>query len=120
MPCNLPLYLQVARDLEDSILSGQWDPGQDIPAIRSLAVRYHVNPSTVQHALYLLREENLIDFRQRRSYVTRDTRLIHRRREEQARSLTSRLCQSLLALGYTRADILPAFLRIADVPASAR
>ena len=55
MQHDIPLYIQVKQKLEDSILSGKFALGQEIPSIRSLAVDFQVNPNTVQRALSLLR-----------------------------------------------------------------
>ena len=105
MQRNLPLYLQVEQDLEDTILSGRFMPGQDIPPIRTLAVTYQVNPNTIQRALSLLREAQLIQPRHQRLFVTSDACLICRRRAEKVRSLALQLYDVLSHLGYTRDEI---------------
>lgn len=86
-----PLYIQVKQKQEDSILSGKFALGQEIPSIRSLAVDFQVNPNTIQRALSLLREEKLICLSSHRRFsVTRDALLIRRCQERKAQ-LTS--CQ---------------------------
>lgn len=107
MQRDYPLYIQVKQKLEDSILSGKFTLGQEIPSIRALAVDFQVNPNTVQRALSLLREEELLYLSSHRRFsVTRDTLLISRCKERKAQLLVSQLRESLSTLGYGRNEIL--------------
>ena len=98
------------EQLEDAILSGELPAGQRIPAIRSLAAAFRVNPATVRRALRLLLKERLISLRYRHFSVTRDVRLIGRCREKKAWALTLQLRESLSALGYGRRELLDELL----------
>lgn len=111
MQHNKPLYLQVKQDLENSILSGRRKPGQEMPSVRSLAAAYQINPNTVQRAVNLLREENLIHLTHRRFFVTGDLLLVRSRREEKAKLLIAQLYQSLSLLGYRRSEVLDELIK---------
>ena len=108
---NKPLYLQVKQDLEHSILSGRRKPGQEMPSVRSLAAAHQINPNTVQRAVNLLREENLIHLTHRRFFVTGDLLLVRSRREEKAKLLIAQLYQSLSLLGYRRSEVLDELIK---------
>ncbi|QDP94820.1 GntR family transcriptional regulator [Microlunatus elymi] len=59
-----PPYMQVAQLLRAAILSKSIEPGDRLPSQAELAKRYGVARMTIQQALRLLREENLIVSRQ--------------------------------------------------------
>lgn len=59
-----PPYLQVANVLRAAILTRKFDPGERLPSQTDLAKRYGVARMTIQQALRVLREENLIVSRQ--------------------------------------------------------
>jgi DNA-binding transcriptional regulator YhcF (GntR family) len=59
-----PPYLQVANLLRAAILTKKFAPGERLPSQAELATRYDVARMTIQQALRVLREENLIVSRQ--------------------------------------------------------
>lgn len=64
---------QVARSVSDAIALGLLAHGQQLPSEAELADRFKVSPSTVRHALTLLRRDGLVDTRRGRtggSFVT--------------------------------------------------
>ena len=71
---NAPIYTQLVDQIKLGIVSGEWIPGQRVPAVRELAVEAGVNPNTMQRALQELERQGLM-FSQRTSgrFVTEDT-----------------------------------------------
>ena len=61
---------EVALDVERAIREGALSPGQRLPAIRDVADRSGLSPTTVAAAYRLLRERGLIDTHPRGSRVT--------------------------------------------------
>lgn len=59
-----PPYQQVANHLRAAILTGDYGPGERLPTGGQLAATYDVARMTVQKALQVLRDENLIISRQ--------------------------------------------------------
>lgn len=59
-----PPYVQVATALRAAILTKKLGPGERLPSQAQLAQRYKVARMTIQQALRLLRDENLIVSRQ--------------------------------------------------------
>ncbi len=57
---DTPIYLQMARILEDAIISGELPPGSRLPSVRELAAASRTNPNTVQKSLQILQDKNLI------------------------------------------------------------
>lgn len=64
MPWNLnsdrPIFLQIVERIEMDIISGVYQPGQRLPAVRELASCAAVNPNTMQRALSELERTGLV------------------------------------------------------------
>lgn len=63
---HLPRYLEIQRDLQARIASGQWVPGSRVPPEHELQTQYHCSRMTVNKALSSLAKAGLI-VRRRRS-----------------------------------------------------
>ena len=48
------IYLQIADQIRDRILQGEWRDGERIPSIRELAIELGVNPNTVTRSYQAL------------------------------------------------------------------
>lgn len=71
------LYLQLANELGNDILSGRKAPGQELPFIREMAALYGVNPNTTQRGLDELKRKDLISRHRTRGFrVIMDIELI--------------------------------------------
>ena len=62
------IYLQIADQMRERILRGEWQAGQRIPSIRELAVELGVNPNTVTRSYRRLLERELITNRRGKGY----------------------------------------------------
>jgi GntR family transcriptional regulator len=73
-PDARPLYVQVEAILNDRIVSGEWNPGQAMPAEPELAAELGVSAGTLRRALSRLERRRLIERRQGRgTYVAQQT-----------------------------------------------
>ena len=65
MEFNQPkgIYLQIAEQVCDRILQGEWNDGDRIPSIRELAVNLGVNPNTVTRSYQSLLDRQIIENR---------------------------------------------------------
>lgn len=57
---NRPIYIQIADDIYDQILTRKWKSGYRIPSVRDQAAQIGVNPNTVMRAFTLLQEKGVI------------------------------------------------------------
>ncbi len=64
-------YRQIAEDLRSAIVDGRLGPGDQLPTTAELMTRYEVANMTVQSALRVLREQNLIYSQQGRGTFVR-------------------------------------------------
>ena len=104
---NAPIYTQLVDQIKLGIVSGEWIPGQRVPAVRELAVEAGVNPNTMQRALQELERQGLM-FSQRTSgrFVTEDTEMIEDAKRTLANRHITAFIRQMQALGYTRQEIV--------------
>mgnify|MGYP000628662408 CR=1 FL=1 len=55
-----PLYLQIRNQIVAGIATGQLEPGQSLPSVRSLASDLGINLHTVNKAYAVLRDEGYV------------------------------------------------------------
>lgn len=61
---NKPIYIQIAENISNRILSGELKPGSRIPSVREWGAGIGVNPNTVARSYELLSNRGVI-FNQR-------------------------------------------------------
>ena len=54
------IYLQIADQIRDRILQGEWQSGERIPSIRELAIELGVNPNTVTKSYQALLDWGIV------------------------------------------------------------
>lgn len=62
------IYHQIADQIRDRILQGEWKTGERIPSIRELAIDLGVNPNTVTKSYQALMDREIIENRRGRGY----------------------------------------------------
>ena len=103
---NIPIYLQLVSLIKNDIIKGALSPGEKLPSIRELAITYKVNPNTIGKALSELENISLIyTERTNGKYVSSDTSLINKYKEEYATSLTEDYINKMINLGYNKEEI---------------
>ena len=65
------IYLQIADQIRDRILAGEWRGGERIPSIRELAVSIGVNPNTVTKSYQALLDREIIENQRGIGYFVR-------------------------------------------------
>ena len=69
-PSFRPLYDQIKILLTQSLIAGEWKPGEAVPSEMELAARYQVSQGTVRKAIDLLAAENILVRRQGRAHMS--------------------------------------------------
>lgn len=102
-----PIYTQLAHQIKVLIISGNIKPSEKLPSVRDFALKYKVNPNTMQKALSTLEEEELI-FTERTNgkYVTSDTKLIEKIKKELAKEKVQIYLAEMKNLGLTKEDAI--------------
>lgn len=55
-----PIFVQIAEEIENGILSGAFPENSQIPSTTEISVRYQINPATVLKGVNLLVDSNII------------------------------------------------------------
>lgn len=55
-----PIYLQIAEELEDAILSGAFAEETQVPSTTEISVNYKINPATVLKGINVLVDQGII------------------------------------------------------------
>jgi len=61
---GVPIYLQLMEQVKHAVETGALRPGEQLPAIRSLAEELVINPNTVAKAYRELEHDGVIELRQ--------------------------------------------------------
>lgn len=103
---NIPIYLQIMGKIKLQIITGHYNVGDRVPAVRELALEFGVNPNTMQRALSELERENLL-FSERTSgrFITMDQNLISAVREELAKEIVKDFIRRMNELKFKSKDI---------------
>ena len=104
---NIPIYIQVMDYIKKEIVSGRLKPGDKVDSVRDLAMRFGVNPNTVQRSLAELEREGLLKSeRTVGRFISENEELINLTREQMAFSCVSRYVREMRTLGYNGEQVL--------------
>jgi GntR family transcriptional regulator len=105
---GLPIYTQIANQIQSRVANGVLKPGDQLPTVRALALDLRVNFNTVARAYRILDEERLISTQQGRgTYITEKPppTVTERLRRESLEGLTQRFTSEALRLGFSSTEI---------------
>lgn len=112
-----PLFVQVARFVEDLIVDGTLAPGDQAPSMNQLAEFHEINPATARKGLSLLADAHVIEKRRGLGmFVTPGARerIVENRRDAFAGEFIAPLIDEAVRLGHTRADLHNLIDRVAE------
>lgn len=102
---NIPIYIQLVEQIKISIISGAIKSGERLLSVRELALKYKVNPNTVQRALMELENAGLIyTERTNGKFVTNDKELIQKHKMDYAFELSTKYLNSMKNIGFLKND----------------
>ena len=102
---NIPIYVQLLEYLKIYLISGVFKSGDKLPSVRDFATNFKVNPNTMQKALGELESMKLIyTERTNGKYVTKDTKLIEKLKDEYAITLAKSYFNGMKKIGLGKAD----------------
>lgn len=110
---GLPIYRQIANQIRYMVASGILQPGDEIPSIRTTALKLRVTPNTVVKAYDELETAGVLEKRHGAGTFVTEARIPIAKRERE-RIIEQRI-DALLAeahqLGYAPDELLAAFRR---------
>ena len=103
---DVPIYAQLIAQIQTTIVSGTWPPGERLPSVRDLAAEAGVNPNTMQRAMTELERQGLV-YSQRTAgrFVTEDRARIEQARLQCAQRQIQTFLEGMEQLGYTPEEI---------------
>lgn len=112
---NIPIYIQLLEYMKIYLISGVFKSGDRLPSVREFSNTFKVNPNTMQKALNELESMKLI-FTERTNgkYVTKDTKLIEKLKDEYATTLARSYFEGMKKIGLGKADSIKYLERVKD------
>jgi GntR family transcriptional regulator len=110
-----PIYLQIARQIEELVREGDLSIGTQLPTVREMATELSINFNTVARAYRLLDEAKLISTqRGRGTYIwekpTEETSMVLK--EEALENLIQKFISDTGRLGFSMEEALSVLVRI--------
>jgi GntR family transcriptional regulator len=105
---GLPIYTQIANQIQGRLANGILKPGDQLPTVRALALELRVNFNTVARAYRLLDEERIISTQQGRgTYINEKPppMMTERLRRESLEGLVQRFASEAMRLGFSQTEI---------------
>lgn len=108
------IYQQIADQMRDRILQGEWMEGERIPSIRELAVEIGVNPNTVTKSYQTLTEQDVIENQRGRGYFVAGgakKKILADMREEFIKDDLPRLVRTMQLLEFSADELVETLAR---------
>ena len=103
---NIPIYLQIIKDIKIKIVKKELLPGQKMPSARELAIMYKINPNTAARVNKELEIEGVCFMKRGLgTFVSEDESKVEQYRDEMAYELTSIYLQGMKQLGFNENEI---------------
>ncbi|HJR69454.1 MAG TPA: GntR family transcriptional regulator [Gammaproteobacteria bacterium] len=109
------IFQQIADQMRDRILDGEWSEGERIPSIRDLAVSVGVNPNTVTRSYQALLDRQIIENQRGLGYFVAAEarkRIVDELKAEFVRNELPRVFRTMRVLGMGLEDLGPHFARL--------
>lgn len=101
-----PIYVQILDSIRQQIQSGVLQQGEKLPSVRDLAVQLSINPNTIQRSYRQLEMDGWIATVPGKGCFVCGTPSGNPREEQQLLKTFSETARQLLALGYTRQELI--------------
>ena len=96
-----PIYTQIVERIQLDIIAGKYQPGARLPSVRDFASEAGVNPNTMQKALAELERKDLVHSeRTSGRFITEDTAMIEKMREELATTQIRDFFEKMQQMGF--------------------
>lgn len=96
------IYLQVVEEIRRLLMTGELKPGEKLWSARDMALRYQINPNTAARVYKELEQQKLCyTKRGLGTYLTEESGIAEKLRQEKAQQLAGSFITELERLGYT-------------------
>ncbi|MDD5949963.1 MAG: GntR family transcriptional regulator [Lachnospiraceae bacterium] len=96
-----PVYTQLVEHMKQSIIMGEYKPGDRMPSVRDMARMAGVNPNTMQRAFQEMEREGLM-FSNRTAgrFVTEDLTVLQNVGRDETMTLVGQFYEKMRQLGF--------------------
>jgi DNA-binding transcriptional regulator YhcF (GntR family) len=102
-----PIYTQLLEQIEQKIVTGEYELGGRLPSVRELAAEASVNPNTMQRAMTELEQRGLIvTNRTSGRCVTEDASVLNEIRESRAMEYTKQYIDRMTELKFGEEEMI--------------
>jgi GntR family transcriptional regulator len=105
---GLPIYTQIANQIQSQLANGILKPGDQLPTVRALALELRINFNTVARAYRILDEVHIISTQQGRgTFITEipPPEVTEKLRNESLIELTDRFLGEAERLGFSESEV---------------
>jgi GntR family transcriptional regulator len=105
---GLPIYIQIANQIQTQLANKLLQPGDQLPTVRALAQELKVNFNTIARAYRILDEARIISTQQGRgTYITEipSPKISEKLRHVSLEALTQRFITEAIRLGFSEREI---------------
>jgi len=106
---DIPIYIQIARQLEDAIFTEIYAGETQIPSTTEISVSYKINPATVLKGMNILVDDEIIYKRRGVGmFVTAGARnkIMNKRKKEFTENFVNSLIDEARKLELSREDVI--------------
>ena len=102
-----PIYIQIIELIKLEIIKGTYQPGEKIPSVRDLSLKFSVNPNTIQKGLSELENMELIyTERTNGKFVTNDISKIESIKKQTIKTMITNFFSDMQKIGLNNEEIL--------------
>ncbi|MDF2542945.1 MAG: transcriptional regulator, GntR family [Herbinix sp.] len=102
---NIPIYIQIANDIKDKIISGEYREDEKLPSIREYCAIYEVTSLTMQRAFQQLEGNEVIWTKKGiGSFVSKNSK--NKLQEDMMQSQVTEFVKRMKNMGLTEEGIL--------------
>jgi DNA-binding transcriptional regulator YhcF (GntR family) len=114
---NKGIFQQIADNICERILSGDYSPGDKVPSVRQLAAQLGVNQNTIMRTFLELQHSNIVENRRGIGYFVTDNApetIRDIRKEEFAKDILPAFIQQVRLLRITKTELEPLFNQLKE------
>jgi DNA-binding transcriptional regulator YhcF (GntR family) len=109
---NKGIFLQIADNISEKVIEGQYPPGEKIPSVRELATDIGVNPNTVMRTYSELQSRGIIENKRGIGYYVSENAeeiILKLKKKEFFENELPLILKQTKILGITLKDLEPYF-----------
>ena len=112
------IYRQIADNLCEQILCGEFKPGDKLPSVRELAALLGVNHNTIVRTFIELQHDNIVDNQRGTGYFVTPSapeKIKQKRKDEFTREVLPEFIKQIKLLGLSKSELAPLMNQLNEI-----